>query len=29
MYKNFNIETDKDLILLNYYIEQNENGSII
>ena len=29
MYKNFNIETDKDLILLNYYIEQNENESII
>ena len=29
MYKNFNIETDKDLILLNYYIEQNENVSII
>lgn len=29
MYKNFNIETDKDLILLNYYIEKNQNESII
>ena len=29
MYKNFNIETDKDLILLNYYIDQNEQESII
>lgn len=29
MYKKFNIETDKDLILLNYYIEQNMKKTII
>ncbi len=29
MYKEFNIETDKDLILLNYYIEKNEKNSVI
>ena len=29
MYKNFNIETDRDLILLNYYIEQNEKDSVV
>lgn len=29
MYKKFNIETDKDLILLNYYIERNEKDSVV
>lgn len=29
MYKKFNIETDKDLILLNYYIEQNVKEATI
>lgn len=29
MYKKFNVETDKDLILLNYYIEQNVKKTTI